>query len=283
MLINGMHGMGDNIYQRALVREIKYPVHLITSWPQIYKDLPNVKPVKPVVKLRTQRKNVYKQPENIWHKSNDISSKKIRYGVTALNNGSIIKSMQKCLGTGAKVFDLPKFDKPEIKERYAVIRPVTIRKEWKNEARNPNPEYVSYAAEKLKRIGYKTVSVADLENGEEWAEALPICDISYNKGELTFEELMGLIDNASVIVGGVGWIVPAAIAYNTPLIIILGGQGGHNAPEKIVDNPMNAKNVRWIYPDNYCMCISKEHKCDKKISNFDEKINSAIESLCLTS
>lgn len=281
MLINGMHGMGDNIYQRSFIREIKEDVHLVTSWPQIYCDLPNVYPIKPMVRLRTQRKNISNQPDEIWHKAPNTSSRKIRYGGIYLKSGSILKSMRVHFKSEAKLFDLPTYGDVITKEKYAVVRPVTVRSEWKNEARNPYSEYVSLACEKLRQLGYKTISIADLEEGEEWANRLPGCDIKYNNGELSFEDMMSIIQGASIVVGGVGWIVPASIAYKTPLITILGGHGGHNAPEKIADNPMDLKNARWIYPDNYCMCTDKLHDCNKTITDFESKFNNVIESLCL--
>lgn len=278
-----MHGLGDNIYQRSFVREIKDDVYLITSWPQLYKDLPNVYPVKPFMKLRTQRKNVLRQPSNIWSKRPNQSSRKIGYGGITLRNGSILKAMKMQFKTDAKIFDLPVFEKPLVgSKKYAVIRPVTVRKEWRNEARGPLSEYISIACEKLKKLGYKTVSIADLEDGEEWAIELPDCDLKFNNGELLFEDIMSLVQNASVVVGGVGWIVPASVAYGTPLITILGGHGAHNAPEKITGEPMNLKNVMWIYSDNYCMCSDILHRCNKKITDFESKLNTALESLCLT-
>lgn len=277
-----MHGLGDNIYQRSFVREIEGPVYLITSWPQIYCDLDNVYPVKPSVKLRTQRKNVYNQPDDTWHKAPIESAKRIKYSGATLRNGSIIKSMQRCFKKSAKTFDLPKYSNFALDNPYAVVRPVTVRSEWANTARNPLSEYVWNANKKLKASGYKTVSIADLCDGEEWHHGvLPECDIKFNNGELIFEDIMALIQNASVVIGGVGWIVPAAIAYGTPLVTILGGHGGHNAPEKIIDEPMNTENVRWIYPDSYCKCSNMLHKCYKTITNFEGKFEESLESLCL--
>lgn len=282
LVLNGMHGMGDNIYQRAFVRELKHHVYLVTSWPQLYSDLTNVFPVKPAIKLRTQKKNVLTQPHHIWHKPPMPPLRKIMYGGASLRNGSILKSMRLSFRTNAKIFDLPKFEQPLLNKPYAVVRPVTIRTEWKNEARNPDPEYICIAAKELKSRGYTTVSVADLEEGAEWSNQMPACDINYNNGELSFESLMGLIQGSSVVVGGVGWIVPASVAAGVPLITVLGGHGGHNHPDKIAGEPMDLTLVRWIFPDNYCMCTDMLHRCDKTITGFNEKFNDALESLCLT-
>ena len=280
MVVNGLYGMGDNIYQRAFIREIKERVYLRTSWPQLYADLPNVCPVKPKTKLRTQNKNVARQPQSTWHTAPSLPAKKISYNGKALKKGSILTAMSKCLGGIApRVFDMPAFTGPEI-QSYAVIRPVTVRGEWANTARNPKAEYISEAARILKEHGLYTVSVADLQSNAEWAEAVPECDIAFNHGELPFEQLMGLIQGASIVVGGVGWIVPTAIAAGVPLITVLGGLGAHNAPEKITAPPMDLSKTRWIYPDNYCRCSDMLHQCEKDISDFDFKFREALSALC---
>lgn len=282
MLINGMYGIGDNIYQRAFVREIKERVYLRTCWPQLYSDLPNVFPVKGNTRLRTQKKNLCRIQANTWHQAPALPAKNIGYGNTAFKKGSILDAMGKGFGVIPKVFDIPPFDGPELTKPYAAIRPATVRKEWANIARNPLPEYISIAAQILKSHGFNVVSVADLQDDAEWADQMPVCDLAYNHGELPFKRLMGLIQGAAVVVGGVGWIVPAAIAAGVPLITILGGQGGHNAPEKITGPPMDLSKARWIYPDNYCRCSDMLHQCDKEISYFDFKFREALSALCLT-
>lgn len=278
MLINGMYGLGDNIFQRAFVREIKERVYLRTCWPQLYSDLSNVYPVAGSTRLRTQKKNMSRISANIWHQAPALPAKKIGYGNAAFKKGSILDAMGKCFGVNPRVFDMPHFEGPDIQKPYAVIRPVTVRKEWLNIARNPLPCYVSVASEILMDHGYTVVSVADIHGSLEWADELPRCDIAYNHGELPFEPLMGLIQDAAVVVGGVGWIVPAAIAAGVPLITILGGQGGHNAPEKITGTPMDLDKTSWIYPDNYCRCTKMTHLCDKVITDFEYKFD---EVLCL--
>lgn len=280
MVVRGMYGLGDNIYQRAFVREIKEPVYLRTSWPQLYSDLPWVKPVKPTTRLRTQNKNVARQDASIWHRQPSLLIRHIRYGNAAFKKGSLLDAMRKCLGVRPAVFDLPHFEGPGIAKPYAVVRPVTVRSEWYNIARNPLPEYICEAAEVLHEAGLTVVSVADLQDGAEWAEMLPDCDIDYTHGELLFEQLMGLIRGAAIVVGGVGWIVPAAVAAGVPLAVVLGGHGAHNAPEKITGPPMDLSKTRWLYPDNFCRCSDMMHRCDKLITGFTDKFRGAVAELC---
>ena len=284
MLINGMYGLGDSIYQRSFVREIQEQVFLRTTWPQIYRDLPNVFPVAGRTTLRTHRKNVDAQAASVWHAEPKSIARRIQYknGSWSLTRKSILAAMQHCFGVKAKVFDLPEFEGPKIAGEYAIVRPVTIRREWRNEARNPLAEYVCVAARQLRALGFRVVSVADLVPGAEWSEQLPDCDEDYTHGELSLEQMLGAVRGAAIVVGGVGWIVPAAIAAGVPLITILGGMGGHNAPEKVAGAPMNLSRTRWIYPDRFCRCIDRQHHCDKKISGFEEKFSQALEELCST-
>lgn len=279
MLINGMYGLGDNVYQRSIIRQIKERVYLRTSWPQIYSDLPNVNCVKPKTNLRTQRKNIKKQPNSLWVNPPALPFTKLSYSAGDLRRMSILKSLSKSIGVVPEVFDLPKFTGRMIDKRYAVIRPAVIRAEWYNMARGPKNEYIYEATRILKKKGFYTISVADL-NGKEWCKMLPEADLKYNNGELCFEELMGLVQHADLVVGGVGWILPTCSAYSTPHISILGGQGGHNAPEKTIDSPMNESKIRLIKPDHYCMCTNMRHACRKEITNFEDKFSHALEELC---
>ena len=157
--------------------------------------------------------------------------------------------------------------------KYAVVRPVTVRAEWAAESRNPRPEYVLEASRALREAGYTVVSVADLEDGKEWAvDPLPEADITMHKGELAVMHLLALVKNAAVVVGGIGWIVPAAIATGTPAWFICGGQGGFNSPELITDrNHMDLTKIGFAVPDKFCRCKQSRHQCDKRISGHREK------------
>jgi hypothetical protein len=152
------------------------------------------------------------------------------------------------------------------------VRPVTVRAEWLNIARNPRPEYVAHVAAELMRT-HRVISVADLEDGKEWLDGeAPPAHVQNHRGELDMEALLRLVASADVVVGGVGWIVPACIATNTPLFCILGGQGGHNAPSKITDPRMRLSHVRFAEPDHFCHCTDMRHGgCDKRITGFAEQ------------
>lgn len=274
MIINSMQGLGDNIYQRAFVRELPKPVWINTPWPELYGDIPGVNFVKPVTRLRTQAKNVVRSAVK-WVKAPRGLVKQIHYG-----SHGIIPGMRRQFGVVPKVFDLPNYGPSPVEGRYAVVRPVTVRSEWLAEARNPLPEYINQAAETVREKGYKVVSIADLEDGKEWSVGpLPAADIVFHMGELDLNSLMALIAGASAVIGGIGWILPAAIAYKVPALVICGGWGKYNSPEKLIHPPMDTSNLTFAVPDNFCMCAENDHQCDKRILDYESKLANWVERL----
>lgn len=270
--VESMHGLGDNIFARAFVKALNGDVYVSTPWPQIYSDIPNVKFVNCGSKLRTQAKNIKKvqaQTHPIPHNSRVI---KVQYNVRDFQQGSLIDGIKRCFGTEPSNFDLPKFDNPiRSSKPIAVIRPVTVRAEWSNPARNPKSEYIAWVAEQLKDT-HHIVSIADLEDKKEWVDgALPFSHEQYNHGELGLSDLLGLISHSDIVVGGVGWIVPACISYNVRLFCILGGHGGHNAPAKITSKDMDLSKTFFATPDKFCHCTNMQHNCTKTISNLEQQ------------
>lgn len=267
MIISSMKGLGDNIYQRAFVRELPGPVWLDTPWPELYQDLLGVNFVKPITKLRTQAKNVQRTPVK-WVPQPRGPVTQISYG-----NVGILPGMHRQFKVRPRVFDLPSFGSSTMDAKYVVVRPATIRAEWHAESRNPLPEYIVQAAAVMRAKGYTVVSVADLEPGKEWAvEPLPEYDTAYHAGELEVREMMALIQGASAVIGGVGWLLPAAVAYKVPAWIICGGWGMFNSPEKLTAPPMDLSNLTFAVPDNFCLCSANNHKCDKRIFDYAAKL-----------
>ncbi|HFH4164002.1 TPA: hypothetical protein ACGJ3O_006298, partial [Pseudomonas aeruginosa] len=96
-------------------------------------------------------------------------------------------------------------------------------------------------------------------------------DIQFHKGELPVEKLLALLQYADAVIGGIGWIVPAAIAAKRPAWIICGGQGGYNSPEHITDKCMDLSRITFAVPDRFCRCTLKQHNCDKRIADHDAR------------
>jgi hypothetical protein len=274
VLVHSMRGLGDNIYQRAFIKQLRRKIWIDTPWPEIYRDIPNVHFVRPVTQLRTQLKNVNKITK--WEKAPaGLPSLKIAY-----SSRGILRDMRKCFGIAHGDFDLPPLPAPVVSGNYVVIRPVTVREEWRADSRNPLPEYIEKAAIAMRKQGYTVVSVADLEQGKEWIVGKePPADIRYHAGELSTEQLLALVAGAKAVIGGIGWIVPACVAAKVPALIICGGQGGYNAPELITSDTMDLSKMTFFVPKRFCRCTLKQHSCNKVIVDYDKKLTEWINGL----
>jgi hypothetical protein len=273
ILIRGMWGLGDNIFSRPFVRAAaeQYELHLETPWPELYADL-DIKFIRGGRRLRTQQRNIARQPESLW--SRPALMREIKVSYFDLASRSIIRSLE-CRWAGLKVtfdpalFDLPDMGpSPVVSERpIAVIRPVTVRSEWRNEARNPRPEYIAALARELMAT-HTVVAVADIAPGQEWAVGgLPPAHRYLVSGELAVRELLALVRDADIVIGGVGWIVPAGLALKVKTFVVLGGHGGHNAPAKITDPRLDLSRIGFAIPEAFCRCTNMLHTCDKRIAD----------------
>ncbi len=270
LYISGMMGLGDNLYQRPIVRELSRSrgVYLETPWPQLYADLPNVRPVRGSTLLRTQAKNA-RRPW-AWHTApRHLQRRRWHY---AGHTGTIVDALCR----SARVNGRLDFTGPPVATwhgtPYVVVKPSTIRREWRADAREPDPRYLARAAAAL-RSDYRVISIGDIDGDAEWAlDPLPPADETYHRGELPVESLLALVANASAIVGGVGWLVPAAASYGVPMFLVFGGWGNANGPQRIFDPRMPTARIHCAMPDAFCMCDNKFHECDKTIASFDEQV-----------
>jgi hypothetical protein len=272
-----MYGLGDNVFSRPFIRAAtnRYEVWLDTPWPEIYEDL-NIKFVRgPPRRLRTQNKNINRQKRERWSlpPSGMTRQIKIGYGID-LHMRSIIASMEAQWASVGIAFDPALFDLPDMgpspfasDRPIAVVRPVTVRSEWRNEARNPLPEYLTAIIQHLMAT-HTVVMVADLEPGQEWLVGkLPPAHQYFVNGELSVRQLLALVRNADVLLGGVGWIVPVGLALKVKTFVVLGGHGGHNAPDKITDKRLDLTRLGFATPDRFCQCTGMLHNCKKEMAD----------------
>lgn len=285
LFFEGMFGLGDNIYQRPFLRY--FPgAYIRTPWPELYQGL-NVRCVRSGTGLRTQGKNEQRTDYRFHTPPPLALRRRIAYGPQELASGGIIQAFRKQFIVGQPLrFDLPSFNDhhPLIPSdrRIAVIRPGTIRTEWASASRNPEPAYLCTAAKVLRQQGFFVVSVADIEVGQEWIVGpSPEADLKLHSGELSVTQLCTLYEHAAAVVSPVGFSIPMAIAYKTPLFVVAGGRGGHNAPRIVTDPEMDLSQTRWAIPDNYCQCTRADHRCDKRISNFESKFTGWLNEIVL--
>lgn len=246
LLVTGMHGMGDNIHQRALIRQwLKQydEVYLQSSWVSIYWDLLpfGLKIVRKPTGLRTQADNAVResklfvrapatlvrhQKRNIWYTPADVRE---RGGVLA----AMCKATQ--LDYDQADFSLPikrewleaadtliatfNTDKPILFYRPLVDRP----RDWTGcEARNP--DHVAYHSVffELRRLFY-VVSIADLKDNYEWIVGVhEKADKEFHRGELKFEMLAALAYRSAMILCSPGFAVVLGQAVGTPVCCLFG-------------------------------------------------------------
>ena len=278
LFIVGPWGLGDSIYVRPFIAATaqRRDVYYETPWPELFHDLP-LRLVRGQRRLRTQMRNLARTRQEQWFRPpDDARTIRLGYGVLEVANGNVATAMEIKLPPLNKlnpVWDLPELGKCPFDTGgapLAIIRPVMRRIEWDNEARNPYPQYVDEIAGDLKARGFATVVIADLKHGYEWIEGgrLPPHNVALTNGELSVRQLLAAVRDAAVVVGPVGWIVPAAIALHTRAFIILGGNGGMNAPEKIIDPRMDATRLGFAMPERFCLCTDMRHRCDKRIPDL---------------
>jgi hypothetical protein len=266
--------MGDSLYTRPFIRAVaaQREVYLETPWPEFYDDLP-VRFVRGQRQLRTQMRNLARQRERQWHQPpGGVETVALGYGAQELVKSNVAAIMERKLPHigSTPVWDLPDMGKCPFDTGgapMAILRPVMRRVEWDNEARNPLPEYVNEIAADLKRRGFAVIVICDIKHGYEWVDGgvLPPHNLALTKGELSVRQLMACVRDAAVVVGGVGWIVPAAVALQTPTFVVLGGNLGMNAPARLLDPRMKTKRIGFAIPEAPCNCIDMKHRCDRRI------------------
>lgn len=256
--------------------------------PELYSDL-GVHLVMDVARYRTQAKQQSMMSVSYVNEPAKVDQIiNFSYGYKELKRRSILSAMEKAFGfipSPNLELSIPKLQ-PEVNEWFdqladehgftnrpiAVVRPVTIRREWECESRAPRPEYIAWVARQLQLSGFFVISIADLVDGEEWlvGEAPP-ADLQFHHGELSLIQLLTLLRHSNLAVGGSGFIIPAALSAGTPLFTIFGGRGEYDTPAKVFDMRLNLSRVGWALPDNFCRCASMTHDCDKTISDLDHQ------------
>jgi hypothetical protein len=288
LIVQGMHGMGDCVHQRAVLRQLMQSreVWLETSWPAIYHDLvgPDLHLMRRPVGLRTQTKNA--QRENSRFDGRDpprgCERMRVRYmgpDVMQTESKTVLEAM--CRNTltdfaaadyrlpvpGQWLDELEKvfpefrlgFDKPLL-----VYRPLVERTEWRgSSARNANPRcYIHLFA--FLREHFTVVSVADLAPGKEWAVGPQLkADYTFHAGELNFEALAALFSVADLVFTSSGFAAVLAPAVRTPCISIVGGYefpGTHDSGARFAP-------FLSIGPREPCLCWTSacNRRCEKDI------------------
>lgn len=284
LYVRGMHGLGDNLHQRAVIRQLmeRAPVWLETSWPWVYWDL-----VGP--RLHLVRKGA---PAQIYARAQsreaagfsttpppaDAVSVRINFSPTAVREcGGVLAAMCRRVGVdyaradfrlplrGDWDYDASRFvsdlhlprDKP-----WMIYRPLVERSWWAG-CTARNPDHATYARLYREiRERYFVISVADLVQGEEWAVGEDVdVDLRAHGGEIPPPVLAALVARSALVYTAPGFATILAQAVGTPVVTVFGGYE---------DGRSFSAGARWsrylpIEPVTPCACFSHDHACDKRI------------------
>lgn len=281
--VAGMQGLGDNIHQRGIVRQLLQAgrtIWLETPWPCLYHDLvgPRLHLVAKDTKLPVYAKNAKREadrysstpwPANVW-------PLKIWYsGADVRAAGSVLGAMCRTTGTrleaadfrlpipaawarkAAALIDQWKPDRPIM-----LYRPL-VERSWWGGCVQRNPDHDAYAAlVRSIRERFFVVSVADLEPGVEWMVGERIdADVELHHGELEIETLAALTAASRLVFTSPGFAVILAQAVGTPSCVVFGGY------ENSISFSAGARWAPYLGIDTLtpCGCFSHAHACDKRI------------------
>lgn len=287
LIVQGMHGLGDNIHQRAVLRQLMqtHSVTLETSWASVYHDLvgDDLKLVRRPVGLRTQTKNAQREAGLFSNsKPQNANTVRIRYGganVMQTASKTVLEAMCQSAGVSYANADyrlpvLAKWlDDAALKivgskvegKPLLVYRPLVARTEWRGSmARNADPDSYAEIYEML-RPHFFVVSIADLVPGKEWIVGPEVdADLKFHNGELTFEDLAALFRAADLVLTSSGFAAILAPAVETNCISVIGGYEGikcHSSGARFAPH-------LTIGPEVPCQCWSSSCRqaCDKTLN-----------------
>jgi hypothetical protein len=281
LLLRGMHGMGDNLHQRALVRRLMktHSVWLETSWAALYHDLiaDGLHVLHKKTILRTQTKNAKREAAK-FHKGPPplkAAARQIHYtGAMVRKAGSVLGAMLASVGLDTSDVDfrlpvpdewLAKADALIAKWRptkpILIYRPLVVRREWHFTGRNADERAYAEVFATI-RDRYFVVSIADLVPGVEWIVSDPVAaHVELHHGELEFERLAALVYRAELVFASPGFVVPLAQAVGTPVVCMFGGY------ENSASFSAGGTFTPYLGLDviNPCQCFVHNHKCDKRM------------------
>lgn len=275
-----MQGLGDTILARPVVRQARVdrgPFFVATTYPQLFADIA-VHCVPLASNLRNQKANLERYPHLFVHPKHAMRSEVWRYESADIVGGNM--SMLQSLSRRADVhlrdaqLSLPPVQPHglPLPEPYLVFRPASVREEWNGAARNPDPRYLDLAVQHMRGLRYSVVSVAAIGAGEQRVGRKVLCDVHYDDGQLSPDQIMSVVCGSKGIIGGVGFATFMAIAAKVPMLCILGGNGAYNNPRTLLDARWSARNLVLAVPDRLCPCGQNNHACVKTISHFDDRL-----------
>lgn len=291
LYIRGMHGIGDNLHQRAILRILRqrFNVTLETSWASLYHDFiagGSFRVVNRPIALRTQQKNadreraLFGEMPPHHHVTHSIRLSYARATIDQTASRTITEALFHAAGMPALFpeadFRLPL--KAEWEDEAArimsawptkgrpvmIYRPLCMRPEWAGSGvRNANVEDYRAITAKLHEKFF-IVSVADLEPQREWIVGPEYpADMAFHRGEFVIEILAAIFRRSDLIVTSGGFAAMLGPAVETPTISIL---GGYEPPTWCGDGAKFSPYLA-IAPNPPCQCGSSgcQNHCSKNL------------------
>lgn len=290
LVVRGMWGIGDNIHQRAVLRELMKTrtIWLDACCVSMFHDFIDEglhvirRPwgTGAAARVRDARERAQFDGLRDSDPPPGISDRKhIGYDRASIKaHGSILAAQFASVGI-TKMPERPDFSMPvpqfwkdkanefvaphyDGKKPLLVYRPVILNKGWECPARAPDVNAYDTLYRSI-RERFFVVSVANLVAGYEWIVGpKPDVDLELTNGELDFESMAGLFAMADMVFGNPGFAPVLAQAVGTPLVVVYGGN------ETWADtNSVGAHlaSTLAIEPINPCACHQRFHNCKKEI------------------
>ncbi|MFW8567064.1 hypothetical protein [Orrella sp. 11846] len=276
-VVSGMHGVGDTLHERAVVRELKKngEVWIHTPFPSLFWDMPEVRVLRKNSDLPPQARNERQESDLFDDATPPTNARQLRIQYDragVLRHGSVLAAMSAKAGVATGDFRLEAHPdwlsqadellaqwKPD--KSLMFYRPVIDRVQHKFCAKR-NPDHKAYT-ELIRSIReqFFVVSIADSTTEKIVCHGIEP-DVDKTDGSLTMAQIYGLMAHAELAFGPVSFATILAQALGTPGITVFGGF------ESSLSFAAGAKLTPWlgIDPVKPCNCWNARHRCDKQIN-----------------
>jgi len=277
LYLEGYAGIGDNFWQRPFMKELCKDkiVYLMTYTPQVYWDIPNLRPVRaPYKSFKHHNKLADKVDSTQWYDKPKYVTliERPDYWVGFKKDLSISDQFRRSMPIHNYDFSFP-IKQEWIEAAHKILHKVgasnkkvcivhfpTQRTEWTCAARDPEPRYMQMLIDKYKD-DYFFISIADT-SFESFTEEPRNIDYEFHKGELSLEDIFGLVKVADMVISPNCFLLPMSIAIGTKTF---GVYGGCQKPELFLDDAMDLSKYSQVTPEPFCNCLNPSHECNKKI------------------
>lgn len=265
ILVSGHKGYGDNLYMRPFVQALRErdEVTIATPWPELH---PGCRYVRTGTSLRHAERNEA-QHNDYGPAPKGAREIHLEY-VSAAPRLSIMQALSEKAGVSCDTLSLPAKPEPYLPGPYAVFHPPTIRQEYKNPARNPDPASFRFLLDEVQKY-MPLIAFADLRG--EQVEGEYAYDRGHMNGQMPLHRLPGLLKAATLVITSPCFMLPMAMSVGARTIAMF---GGYWEPSVLIP-PGNEVTV--LAPEPFCKPCHQTHTCKKEIER--ERIQAAVDSL----